>query len=171
MRQPSCDLLIRPRSSQLLKLSHYGKRPKPIPEWLPFWVTGGDSSMQISCTPDGKVAFGCCRNQARLARITYFSYSHNVAIDVRMKDTAVLEASRYEGYLPPRDRKMCNEGSNWLVPMPAWRGRCSRSRAWTPDATGPWVSSKTIRGMSTGSSGLPSPKDRMETPSTGRRWI
>ena len=41
--------------------------------------------------PDGKVAFGCCRNQARLARLTYFSYSHNVAIDVRMKDTAVLE--------------------------------------------------------------------------------
>ena len=51
-------------------------------------------------SPDGKIAFGCCRNQSRLARLTYFSYGHNVAIDVRMKDTAVLEVSRNEGYLP-----------------------------------------------------------------------
>lgn len=50
--------------------------------------------------PDGKVAFGCCRSQTRLARLTYFSYSHNVAIDVHMKDTAVLQVSRNEGYLP-----------------------------------------------------------------------
>ena len=51
--------------------------------------------------PDGKVAFGCCRSQSRLARLTYFSYSHNVAIDVRMRDTAVLQVSRNDGYLPP----------------------------------------------------------------------
>ena len=51
--------------------------------------------------PEGKVSFGCCRNQARLSRLTYFSYSNNVAIDVRMKDATVVQASRNEGYLPP----------------------------------------------------------------------
>lgn len=50
---------------------------------------------------EGKVSFGCCRDQARLTKLTYFSYSHNVAIDVRMKDTMVFQASRNEGYLPP----------------------------------------------------------------------
>jgi hypothetical protein len=51
-------------------------------------------------SPQDKIAFGCCRSHARLVRLTYFSYSHNVAIDVRTKDRAVLEVSRNEGYLP-----------------------------------------------------------------------
>jgi hypothetical protein len=51
--------------------------------------------------PQGKVSFGCCRDQARLTKLTYFSYSRNVAIDVRMKDATVLQASRQNGYLPP----------------------------------------------------------------------
>lgn len=51
--------------------------------------------------PKSKVSFGCCRASARFARLTYFSYSQNVAVDVRMKDGSVLEAVRVEGYLPP----------------------------------------------------------------------
>ncbi|WHZ17607.1 MAG: hypothetical protein OJF52_004459 [Nitrospira sp.] len=51
--------------------------------------------------PDGKVSFGCCRTQARFTKLTYFSYSNNVAVDVRMKDGAVMQASRIDGYLPP----------------------------------------------------------------------
>ena len=51
--------------------------------------------------PGGKVSFGCCRTTARFTRLTYFSYSHNVAVDVRLKDSNVLDASRAEGYLPP----------------------------------------------------------------------
>lgn len=49
----------------------------------------------------GKVSFGCCRTAGRFTRLSYFSYSHNSAVDVRMKDATVLEASRAEGYLPP----------------------------------------------------------------------
>jgi hypothetical protein len=60
--------------------------------------------------PDGKVSFGCCRDQARLSRLTYFSYSHNVAIDVRMKDMAVLQGSRMEGYLPPEGHQDLQRG-------------------------------------------------------------
>lgn len=51
--------------------------------------------------PDGKASFGCCRTQARFTKLTYFSYSHNVAVDVRMKDGTVMQAARVEGYLPP----------------------------------------------------------------------
>ena len=60
--------------------------------------------------PEGKVSFGCCRNQARFTRLTYFSYSHNVAIDVRMKDTTVFQASRNEGYLPPEGHQELQRG-------------------------------------------------------------
>lgn len=51
--------------------------------------------------PKGKVSFGCCRTTARFTRLTYFSYSHNAAVDVRLKDSTVLDASLTEGYLPP----------------------------------------------------------------------
>lgn len=51
--------------------------------------------------PKGKVSFGCCRDSARFTRLTYFSYSNNVAIQVEMKDALVLQASRTDGYLPP----------------------------------------------------------------------
>ena len=44
--------------------------------------------------PKSKVSFGCCQINSRFTRLTYFSYSHNVAVDVRMKDGGVLEASR-----------------------------------------------------------------------------
>ena len=51
--------------------------------------------------PSTKVTFGCCRQQARFTKLTYFSYSNNVAIEVNLKDGTVLQASRTEGYLPP----------------------------------------------------------------------
>ncbi len=51
--------------------------------------------------PDGKISFGCCRNDARFTRLTYFSYSNNVAVEVRLKDGIVLQTSRVDGYLPP----------------------------------------------------------------------
>ena len=52
-------------------------------------------------SPKGKLSFGCCRNAARFTRLTYFSYSNNVAVEVRLKDATVLQAVRIEGYLPP----------------------------------------------------------------------
>jgi hypothetical protein len=52
--------------------------------------------------PRGKVSFGCCRTTARFTRLTYFSYSHNVAAHVHMKDSTILEASRAEGVSTPR---------------------------------------------------------------------
>ena len=60
--------------------------------------------------PQGKVSFGCCRDQARLSKLTYFSYSQNVAIDVRLKDTTVLQASRQDGYLPPEGPQEVQRG-------------------------------------------------------------
>ena len=60
--------------------------------------------------PQGKVSFGCCRDQVRLARLTYFSYSWNVAIDVRMKDAAVLQVARQNGYLPPEGPQEVQRG-------------------------------------------------------------
>jgi hypothetical protein len=60
--------------------------------------------------PPGKVSFGCCRDQARLTKLTYFSYSQNVAIDVRMKDATVLQVSRQDGYLPPEGPQEVQRG-------------------------------------------------------------
>ncbi len=51
--------------------------------------------------PQGKVSFGCCRTTAQFTRLTYFSYTNNVAVEVRLKDSTVLQAARTEGYLPP----------------------------------------------------------------------
>lgn len=60
--------------------------------------------------PKGKVSFGCCRTTSRFTRLTYFSYSHNVAVDVRLKDSTVLEASRAEAYLPPEGPRDIQRG-------------------------------------------------------------
>ena len=51
--------------------------------------------------PEGKVSFGCCRDTARLIRLVYYSYSNNVAVEVRMKEMNVFSTARLEGYLPP----------------------------------------------------------------------
>ena len=60
--------------------------------------------------PEGKISFGCCRDQARLTRLTYFSYSQNVAVDVRMKDGMVFQVSRLDGYLPPEGPQEVQRG-------------------------------------------------------------
>ncbi|MBX3236345.1 MAG: hypothetical protein KF814_09345 [Nitrospiraceae bacterium] len=51
--------------------------------------------------PDGKVSFGCCRKEASVTRLLYYSYSHNTAVDVRMTESGVLSVERADGYLPP----------------------------------------------------------------------
>ena len=51
--------------------------------------------------PEGKIAFGCCRDEARFATLIYFSYSQNVAVEVRLKEQRVIDAARRGGYLPP----------------------------------------------------------------------
>ncbi len=51
--------------------------------------------------PEGKVSFGCCRGTAALTRLVYYSYSNNVAVEVRTKDTGVVSTARLEGYQPP----------------------------------------------------------------------
>ncbi|MGZ8381104.1 MAG: hypothetical protein ACXW4C_05780, partial [Nitrospira sp.] len=35
--------------------------------------------------PEGKVSFGCCRDVSSMTRLAYYSYSQNVAVEVRMK--------------------------------------------------------------------------------------
>jgi hypothetical protein len=49
----------------------------------------------------GKASFGCCMESFRQARLLYFSYSHNVAVEVQMQDATVIAVSRREGYIPP----------------------------------------------------------------------
>ena len=49
----------------------------------------------------GKASFGCCTESFRQARLLYFSYSHNVTVEVQMQDTTVIAVSRREGYIPP----------------------------------------------------------------------
>jgi len=70
------------------------------------------------------VSFGCCRTTARFTRLTYFSYSHNVAVHVHMKDSTILEASRAEGYLPPKAPGTSNGASSWLAPTAVSPTRC-----------------------------------------------
>jgi len=60
--------------------------------------------------PEGKVSFGCCRNQAQFAKLTYYSYSNNVAVDVRLKDMTVMSASRNVEYMPPEGPQEIQRG-------------------------------------------------------------
>lgn len=55
--------------------------------------------------PEGKLSFGCCRDTAVLTRLMYYSYSQNVAVEVRMKETNVLSVSRLEDYQPPEGQQ------------------------------------------------------------------
>jgi hypothetical protein len=50
---------------------------------------------------EGKASFGCCSTAFHQARLLYFSYSHNVAVEVQMKNATVIAVSRREGYIPP----------------------------------------------------------------------
>ncbi len=60
--------------------------------------------------PDGKISFGCCRHTTSLTRLVYFSYSQNVAAEVRMKEKNVLSVSRLEGYQPPEGQRDIQRG-------------------------------------------------------------
>jgi hypothetical protein len=60
--------------------------------------------------PEGKVSFGCCRDGSSMTRLAYYSYSQNVAVEVRMKDTNVLSVSRVEGYQPPEGQQDVQRG-------------------------------------------------------------
>lgn len=60
--------------------------------------------------PEGKVSFGCCRDVSSMARLVYYSYSQNVAVDVRLKETAVLSVSRLDGYQPPEGKQDVQRG-------------------------------------------------------------
>jgi len=51
--------------------------------------------------PEGKLSYGCGRDAAGMTRLLYYSYSQNVAVEVRMKGENLLSASTLEGYLPP----------------------------------------------------------------------
>ena len=93
--------------------------------------------------PEGKIAFGCCRNQARFDRLTYFSYSNNVAIDVRMKDMTVLEASRHEGYLPAEGPQDVQRGIELARADARLAGKVQAlAGTWAPDAAGSWFFQK-----------------------------
>jgi len=60
--------------------------------------------------PEGKISFGCCRETSNIARLVYYSYSQNVAIEVRLKETAVLSVSPLEGYQPPEGQQDVQRG-------------------------------------------------------------
>ena len=50
---------------------------------------------------EGKASFGCCSASIHQARLLYFSYTHNVAVEVLLKEMTVIAVSRREGYIPP----------------------------------------------------------------------
>lgn len=50
---------------------------------------------------EGKASFGCCTASSHQARLLYFSYSNNVAVEVQLKETTIVAVSRREGYIPP----------------------------------------------------------------------
>lgn len=60
--------------------------------------------------PEGKISFGCCRLTTNLVRLVYYSYSQNVAIEVRMKESDVLSVARLEGYQPPEGQQDIQRG-------------------------------------------------------------
>lgn len=78
--------------------------------------------------PEGKIAFGCCRDEARFATLIYFSYSQNVAVEVRLKEQRVIEAAGVGAISRLRGRRMSNEASPWLAPIRDWRVTCTPCR-------------------------------------------
>ena len=73
--------------------------------------------------PDGKISFGCCRDSARLVRLVYYSYSNNVAVDVRMKEASVFSTARLEGYLPPEGPQDVQRGIELAKADPRLAGK------------------------------------------------
>jgi len=73
--------------------------------------------------PVGKVSFGCCRNTVQLVRLVYYSYSSNVAVEVRMKEASVFSAARLEGYLPPEGPQDVQRGIELAKADPRLAGK------------------------------------------------
>jgi hypothetical protein len=73
--------------------------------------------------PEGKIAFGCCRHTTGVTRLLYYSYSHNVAVEIRMKETNVLSASRLEGYQPPEGQQDVQRGIELAKADPRLAGK------------------------------------------------
>lgn len=75
---------------------------------------------------EGKISFGCCRETIRLVRLVYYSYSQNVAVDVRMKGGALLSASSLEGYLPPEGQQDVLRGIELATADPRLAGKVEK---------------------------------------------
>lgn len=73
--------------------------------------------------PEGKVTFGCCRETTGLVRLVYYSYSQNVAVEVRLKETGVLSVARLEGYQPPEGRQDVQRGIELAKADPRLAGK------------------------------------------------
>jgi hypothetical protein len=73
--------------------------------------------------PVGKVSFGCCRNTVQLVRLVYYSYSSNVAVEVRMKEASVFSAARLEGYQPPEGLQDVQRGIELAKADPRLAGK------------------------------------------------
>lgn len=72
--------------------------------------------------PEGKLSFGCCL-QTGQTRLLYYSYSQNVAVDVRMRETNVLSVSRLEGYQPPEGQQDVQRGIELAKTDPRLAGK------------------------------------------------
>lgn len=73
--------------------------------------------------PEDKLTFGCCRRTTGVARLVYYSYSQNVAVDVRVKEAGVLSVSRRDGYQPPEGQADVQRGIELAKADPRLAGK------------------------------------------------
>ncbi|TKB70909.1 MAG: hypothetical protein E8D52_02105 [Nitrospira sp.] len=121
--------------------------------------------------PEGKVSFGCCREESSMTRLVYYSYSQNVAVDVRLKETAssvrhVLTATNHR-----RGNRMSNGGSSWRRLIRAWLERWISSTDMDCSCSRIVGFSEMSLATHTAPFGLPSPKERTGIQNTGPWWI
>ncbi len=76
--------------------------------------------------PEGKLTFGCCRQTTSVVRLVYYSYSQNVAVDVRVKESGVLSVSRREGYQPPEGQGDVQRGIELAKADPRLAGKVNQ---------------------------------------------
>ncbi|MBS0183575.1 MAG: hypothetical protein JSS39_14355 [Nitrospira sp.] len=73
--------------------------------------------------PEGKISFGCCRDTTGLTRLVYYSYSQNVAVEVRMKGENLFSVSRLEVYQPPEGQQDIQRGIELAKADPRLAGK------------------------------------------------
>jgi hypothetical protein len=73
--------------------------------------------------PEGKMSFGCCRDSVHFVRLIYYSYSNNIAVEVRMKEANVFSTARLEGYLPPEGPQDVQRGIELAKADPRLAGK------------------------------------------------